>query len=100
MFQEADDVLDFRTVWHLFLNLVDNIEHTRLSVEEQTIGIGDVTLDLLVDTGIVEHGSVGTAILHRITAGNDIRGHIVREGRSGLDQREVSGTGIGILDGT
>ena len=69
-------------------------------MEEQTIGIGDVTLDLLVDTGIVEHGSVGTAVLHRITAGNDIRGHIVREGRSGLDQREVSGTGIGILDGT
>ena len=95
-----DDVLDLRAVGHLFLDLVDHIEHARLSMEEQTVGIGDMVLNLLVDLGIVHHGGVGTAILHRIAACNDIGRHIVGEGRSCLDQREVASTGVGILDGT
>ena len=99
MFQEADDVLDFRTVGHLSLDLVDHVENARLSVEEQTIGVGDMVLNLLVDPGIIEHRGVRTAIFHRITTGNDVWWHIVREGRTRLDQREITGTGIGILDG-
>ena len=98
--QEADDILNLGAVGHLILNLFDHIEHACLSVEEQTIGVGDVALHLLVDLSIVHHCGVGTSILHRIAAGNDIRGHIVGEGRTSLDQREVTGTGVGILDGT
>ena len=100
VFQEADDVLDLRTIGHLVANLFDDIENARLTVEEQTIGIGDVALNLLVDLGIVHHRRVGTAILHRITTSNDVGRHVVREGRACLNQREVSGTGVGILNGT
>ena len=100
VFQEADDVLDLRTIGHLVTNLFDDIEDARLSVEEQTIGVGDVALNLLVDLGIVHHRRVGTAILHRVTACNDVGRHVVREGRTCLNQREVSGTGVGILNGT
>ena len=49
MAKEVDDGLDFRAVGHLILDLIDYIEHTRLSVEEQTVGIGDMLLYLLVD---------------------------------------------------
>ena len=69
-------------------------------MEEQTVGIGDMVLNLLVDLGIVHHGGVGTAILHWIAACDDIGRHIVGEGRSCLDQREVASTGVGILDGS
>ena len=48
-FQELDDVLNLRAIGHLILDLIDYIEHTRLSVEEQTVGIGDMLLYLLVD---------------------------------------------------
>ena len=47
--QKVDDILDLRAIGHLILNLIDYIEHTRLSVEEQTVGIGDMLLHLLVD---------------------------------------------------
>ena len=100
VFQKADDVLDLRTIGHLIANLFDDIENARLSVEEQTIGVGYVVLYLLVDLGIVHHRRVRTTILHRITTGNDVGRHVVREGRTCLNQREVSGTGVGILDGT
>ena len=62
--EECDDVADFGAVGHLFLNLIDDIEHTRLTVEQQTVGIGNVLLNLWVDLGIVHHGGVRTAILH------------------------------------
>ncbi len=48
-FQELDDVLNLRAIGHLILDLIDYIEHTRLSVKEQTVGIGDMLLHLLVD---------------------------------------------------
>ena len=98
--KEFDDVLNLRTVGHLVTDLVYHVKHARLSVEEQTIGVGNVVLNLLVNPGKVEHRGVGPAILHRITTGNDIRRNVVREGRTSLDQREVTGTGVGILDGS
>ena len=100
MFQEADDVLDLRTVRHLVADLFDHVEYARLTVEEQSIGIGDVALNLLVNLGIVHHRRVRSAILHRITTGNDVGRNIVREGGTCLNQREISSTGVGILNGT
>ena len=55
-------------------------------MEEQTIGIGYMLLNLLVDAGIVHHRGVRTAINHRTTSCDDVWGHIVREGTACLDQ--------------
>ena len=98
--EELNDVPNLRTVGHLILDLVDDIEHARLTMEEQTIGIGDVFLYFLVDTGIIHHRGVRTTIGHGVATSNDIGRHIVREGASSLDEREVAGTGIGVLDGS
>ena len=100
VFEEAYDVLDLWPVGHLILNLVDHIEHARLSMEEQTIGIGDVLLYLLVDLGILHHRGVDTTIDHGVTTSNHVGRHIVREGTTCLNQREVASTGVGILDST
>lgn len=98
--QEVDDVLNLRTVRNLVLDLLNHVEHARLSVEEQTIGVGDMTLNLLIDLGIVHHRRVRTTIFHRVTTSNNIGGNIVRKGSTSLDQREVTSTGIGILNGS
>ena len=100
MLKEGDDGLDLGAVGHLILDLLDDVEYTRLTVEEQTIGIGDVLLHLLVDARKLHHRGVRTTIGHRITTGDDKRGHVVREGTTCLNQRESTSTRIGILDGT
>ena len=69
-------------------------------MEEQTVGIGNMLLHLLVDTCILHHRGVRTAIGHGGTTCDDVRGHVVRECTASLDQREVASTGIGILDGS
>ena len=99
-FEEADDVLDLRTIGHLILNLVNHIEHTRLSMEEQSVGTGYVLLNLLVDLRIIHDGGVGSAISHGVTTGNNIGRYIMREVTAFLDHREVAGTSVGILDST
>ena len=100
MAKEVDDGLDFRAVGHLILDLIDHIKDAGLSMEEQTVGIGDMLLHLLVDAGNSHHRDVRTTIGHRVATGNDKRGHIVREGTTSLNQGETAGTGVGILDGT
>ena len=55
-------------------------------MEEQTIRIGDVLLNLRIDLSIGHHGGVRTAILHRCATCNHIRRHIVREGTTSLNQ--------------
>ena len=99
MLKESDDGLDLRTVGHLILDLVDHIKHTGLSMEEQTIGIGNVLLHFLVDACDLHHRGVRTTIGHRITTGYYKRGYIVREGTTSLNQGETASTGVGILDG-
>ena len=94
MLEEGDDGLDLGAVGYLILDLIDHIKHTSLSMEEQTVGIGDVLLHLLVDARKLHH------LGHRITTGDDKRGHVVREGTTCLNQRESTSTRIGILDGT
>ena len=77
MLEEFDDGLDLRAVGHLILDLVDHIEDTRLSVEQQSIGIGNVLLHLLVDAGIVHHRGVRAAVLHRFATCHDERGDVL-----------------------
>ena len=96
--KEFDDGLDLRAVGHLFLDLIDHIEGTRLSVEEQTIGIGDVLLHLLVDAGIVHHRVVGTTVLDGFATCHDKRGNVLRERGAGLYHRQTTHAGIRILD--
>jgi len=96
--EELKNRLYLRTVGHLLLDLVDHIEDARLSVEEQTIGIGDVLLNLLVDAGIVHHGGVGTAVLDGFAACHNERGNILRERGAGLYHRQTAYAGVGILD--
>ena len=100
MTEEFDDGADLGAVGHLILDLIDHIKHAGLSMEEQTVGIGDVLLHLLVNARKLHHRGVRTTIGHRITTGDDKRGHIVREGTTCLNQRESTSTGVGILDGT
>ena len=100
MFEERDDVLDFRTIRHLRLDLVDNIEHAGLSMEQQTVGIGNVFLYLFINTSKFQDLRVHTAILHRSASGNNVGRHIVGEGTTSLYQRQVTSTRIGILNGS
>ena len=75
--EELDDLTDLGAVGHLILDLLDDVEYTRLTVEEQTIGIGDVLLHLLVDTGLVHHRRVRTAVGQRFSASDDKRGDVL-----------------------
>ena len=84
--QEFDDVLDFRAIRHLILNLVDDIEHAGLSVKQQTLGIGNMLLHLLVDTGKIHNLRVGATVFHGGATSDDVRRHVVRESTAGLYQ--------------
>ena len=48
-------------------------------VEQQTVGISDVLLHLLVDASKFHYLRVRATILHRIATSNDVRRHVVRE---------------------
>ena len=97
--EELDDLTDLGAVGHLILDLLDDVENTRLTVEEQTIGIGDVPLYLLVDACLVHHRGVWTAIRDGLATGDDERRHIVRQRTTGLHHGQTPHTGVGILDG-
>ena len=99
-FEELDDITNLWTVRHLITDLVDDIEHTGLPMEEQTVSISDVLLHLLIDACLVHHRRVGTAILQRFSSCHDIRGDITGEGTSCLYKRQTANAGISILDGT
>jgi len=88
---------NLRAVGHLLLNLMDSIEERGLTMEHQTIGIGNVLEHLLIGAVILTHGGIHTAILHMIGA-YDARGHILREGGACLNHCGTTNTGLGILD--
>ena len=67
-------------------------------MEEQTVGIGDVLLHLLVDTCLVHHRIVGASVFKRLAASNDEGWDILRERGAGLNHCQASHTGVGILD--
>ena len=97
--EELDDMLNLGAVGHLILDLVDNIEDTRLTMEQQTIGIGDVLLYFLVDSSLFHHRRVRASILEGFAACNDKRGDVARERNTSLYQCQTTNTGVGILDG-
>ena len=97
--EELDDLTDLGAVGHLILDLLDDVEYTRLTVEEQKIGIGDVPLYLLVDACLVHHRGIRTAIRNGLATGDDERGHVVRQRTTGLHHGQTPHTGVGILDG-
>ena len=75
--QEMYDVTDFRTIGHLILYLVDNIEDARLTMKEQTIGISDVLLHFRVDAGIAHHHRIRTSILNGLATSHYKRRNIM-----------------------
>lgn len=52
---ERHDVAHLFAVWYLLFHLHHGIEDTRLSVEDESVGIGDVVLCLLVNAVVREH---------------------------------------------
>lgn len=97
--EELDDMLNLGAVGHLILDLVDNIEDTRLTMEQQTIGVSDVLLYFLVDSSLFHHRRVKASILKGFAACNDKRGDVARERSTSLYQCQTTNTGVGILDG-
>ena len=98
-FEELDDLTDLGAIGHLILDLVDNIEDTRLTMEQQTIGVSDVLLYFLVDSSLLHHRRVRTSIREGLAACNDKRGDVARERSTSLYQCQTTNTGVGILDG-
>ena len=84
--EETDDITYLGTVGHLLPDLVDHIERAGLTMEQQTIRIGDMLLHLRVDAGLVHHRGVGTTIFQRFTTRHQERRNIVRERATSLDQ--------------
>ena len=97
--EELDDGLYLGAIGHLILDLVDDIEDACLSVEQQTVGVGNVLLHLLVDTGLAHHRVVGTSVFEGLTACDDKGRDVLREGGSGLYEGQTAHAGVGILDG-
>ena len=97
--QEMYDVTDFRTIGHLILYLVDNIEDARLTMKEQTIGISDVLLHFRVDAGIAPSSqNSGPPYSNGLATSHYKRREIVRERRSCLNHCEPAHTGVCILN--
>jgi len=94
---ELDDVSDEWPVGDLLLNLVHCVEHRRLAVEQQTVGVGNVFQCLLVDTMLARHLHIDTTILDMLGT-YDIRRNVLRERRTSLDHRTLSHARLGILD--
>ena len=86
-----------RPVRYLLLNLHHGIKDTGLSVEDETVGIGNVLQCLVVDTVVLAHGEVHTAIFRTLGA-DDIGWHVLGEGSAGLDHRSLSHACLGILN--
>ena len=55
-FKETHDILNLRTIGHLLLDLHNHILNARLTVEQQTVSISNVLLDLLIDLCNIHDG--------------------------------------------
>lgn len=97
---EFHNVAYLFTIRHLFLNLHHCIEHRCLSMENQTISVCYVSLDLLTYTIVGEHCVVNTAIVYRVTACYDIGRYIPTETASALHHCRASYTCSRVSDDT
>lgn len=81
---EVHDVADFFRVGYLLFYLSGSIFYGYHSVEDESVGIGYVFLDLFVDTVGGEHGVVWSLLFNGFASYDDVWRHIAREGGSGL----------------
>ena len=88
---------DEGSVGNLLLYLVYRIEQCCLAHKYQAVGVGNVLQRLFIDAVLTCYLHVDTAIF-RLLGADDIWGHILREGRTGLDHRTLSDTRLGVLD--
>src|SRR5574344_1065894 len=86
---------DLRTVGHLFHNLMDSIEERGTTIEDQTIGIGDMTEGVFRRAMRTSNRCVHTAV-GIFLGSHDIGWHIARERGAGLYHGSPSNTCIGI----
>ena len=77
--KELNDSVYFLAFWHLLLYLVDSVEHTGLTVEHKTIGIGNVADNLIGYVRRLEQRLVYATIAHRIVSSYDEWRHILRD---------------------
>ena len=99
-FQELYDVPDFGSVGHLVPNLVDDVEDTGFTVEQQAISISNMLLYLGGDSRLVHHRGVRTSVLQGLTASHDKWGDVLGEGATGLNQCQPAYASACILNGT
>ena len=74
--EELDNAAHGITVGHLLLYLVYCVYYGGLSVEHQTVGIGNVTNDLFGEARRPEQRFIDTAVLHWVVGGYDKRRYI------------------------
>ncbi len=82
--EELDDVTDFGAVGHLIFDLVHRIEDACLSVEHESIGIGDVLDDLFIDAVRGAHRLVHPTVCDGHASGDDVGRDVLREGGARL----------------
>lgn len=75
-FDERGDVLNLGSIGHLLLNLDDGIEYGGLSVEDESVGVGNVVLHLIGNAVRTEYGGIDSTILHGVVVGYDVRGNV------------------------
>ena len=98
--KEVDDSVDFLSRRHLFLNLIDCIKYTGLSVEHQTIGIGDVADDLVGCVRRLEQCLVDATVAHGVVGSYDERRNILRDAHTAGDHRCTTDAHVSIQDDT
>lgn len=94
---EGNDVPNFVAGRHLILYLVAGIHDVTLSVEHETVGVGDVAQHFVGDAVDAAHGGVDAAIADGCASGDDVGRHVFREGCSGLYHGSLADTGLGVL---
>jgi len=94
-FDERGDVLDLWAIGHLLLDLDDGIEYGGLSVEDESVGVGNVALHLGGEAVGGEYGGVDAAIFHGVVVGYDVGWNVATDaaaaGHHGTDSDAHSG---------
>lgn len=67
-------------------------------MEQQTIGIGNMLLDLFIHPCCLSYIRINAVIARRAAACNNIRRHVLRKSRAGLYHGILPYTGIRFLD--
>ena len=74
--QEFHHILNLLAVRHLLFYLQGSVKDTVLTIEDQTVRIGDMLLNFLFDTGNAHHGAIDADVFVWIAANDDIGWYI------------------------